>query len=178
MTERTAARERREANSGLRVTTLLAEVDAAEWRAIAATDTCSVRALSDATSRLEAAHESIDFDVDADTTSFDSSFPAYIDAIHCETELLAGSRIAEAHADVDPAHQALRDAVDEAVADQEQPAADARRMLAAVRARNPNVYVVCASVYPKEEASVEADAFLVKRVSLAGLRSALPAATP
>jgi hypothetical protein len=44
-----------------------------------------VRALSDATSRLEAAHGSIDFDVDADT-SFDSVFRAYIDAIHHETE--------------------------------------------------------------------------------------------
>ena len=56
----------------------------------------------------------------------------------------------------------------------EPSAADARRTLAAVRARNPNVYVVCASVYPKVEASVEADAFLVKPVSLAALRSALP----
>jgi CheY-like chemotaxis protein len=52
--------------------------------------------------------------------------------------------------------------------------ADARRTLAAVRARNPDVYVVCASVYPKEESSVEADAFLVKPVSLAALRSAFP----
>jgi hypothetical protein len=43
-----------------------------------------------------------------------------------------------------------------------------------VHARNPNVYIVCASVYPKEEASVEADAFLVKPVSLAALRAALP----
>jgi hypothetical protein len=43
-----------------------------------------------------------------------------------------------------------------------------------VRARNPNVYVICASVYPAEEASIEADAFLVKPVSLAALRSALP----
>jgi hypothetical protein len=43
-----------------------------------------------------------------------------------------------------------------------------------VRARNPNVYVVCASVYPKVEASVEADAFLVNPVSLAALRLALP----
>jgi hypothetical protein len=46
--------------------------------------------------------------------------------------------------------------------------------LATVHARNPNVYIVCASVYPKEEASVEADAFLVKPVSLAALRAALP----
>jgi hypothetical protein len=96
--------------------------------------------------------------------------------------LLAGSRIAEAHelveADVDPAYQALRDVVDEAFADQEQTAADARRTLGAVRARNPDVYVVCASVYPKEGALIEADAFLVKPVSLAALRSALPAATP
>jgi hypothetical protein len=96
--------------------------------------------------------------------------------------LLAGSRIAAAHevdeADVDPAYQALRGVVDEAVADQEQTAADARRTLAAVRARNPNVYVVCASVYPKEEALIEADAFLVEPVSLAAPWSALPAATP
>jgi hypothetical protein len=56
----------------------------------------------------------------------------------------------------------------------EPASADARRTLAAVRARNPNVYVICASVYPKEEASIEADAFLVKPVSLAALRSALP----
>jgi hypothetical protein len=55
--------------------------------------------------------------------------------------------------------------------------AEARRSLVAVRARNPNVYVICASVYPKEEASVEADAFLVKPVSLAALRSALPSET-
>jgi hypothetical protein len=52
--------------------------------------------------------------------------------------------------------------------------ANARRPLAAVRARNPNVYVICASVYPKEETRLEADAFLVKPVSLAALRSALP----
>jgi hypothetical protein len=56
----------------------------------------------------------------------------------------------------------------------EPASADARRTLAAVRARNQNVYVICASVYPKEEASIEADAFLVKPVSLAALRSALP----
>jgi hypothetical protein len=52
--------------------------------------------------------------------------------------------------------------------------ADARRTLEAVRARNPDVYVICASIHPREEAPVDADAFLVKPVSLAALRSALP----
>jgi hypothetical protein len=46
-------------------------------------------------------------------------------------------------------------------------------ILATARARNANSSVVSASVYPKEEAAVEADAFLVKPVSLAALRAAL-----
>jgi signal transduction histidine kinase len=127
--QRTAARERGESSAGLRLTTRLAEVDAAEWRAIADTGTSSVRALSDATRRLEAARGFIDFDSDAAIESFDSAFPAYIDAIHRETELLADSRMAEAHEldeeEVDPAYEALREAVDDAVAGQEEIADDA-----------------------------------------------------
>ena len=66
------------------------------------------------------------------------------------------------------------DAEDADVVLLEPGSAEARRTLEAVRARNPNVYVICASVYPKEELTVEADAFLLKPVSLAALRSALP----
>jgi hypothetical protein len=73
-------------------------------------------------------------------------------------------------------HEALvgGDAEDVDVVLLEPGSADARRTLEAVRARNPNVYVICASVYPKEEARVKGDAFLLKPVSLAALRSALP----
>jgi signal transduction histidine kinase len=127
--QRTAARERGQASAGLRLTTRLAEVDAAEWRAIADPDTSSVRALADATGQLDAARRSIHFDRDAVTETFDAAFPAYVDAIHRETELLADSRSAEAHevheTEVDPTYETLRETVDEAVAWQEKTAADA-----------------------------------------------------
>jgi hypothetical protein len=114
--QRTAARERGEASAGLRLTTRLAEVDAAEWRAIADPDTSSVRALADATGQLDAARRSIHFDRDAVTETFDAAFPAYVDTIHRETELLADSRMAEAHnvdeTEVDPAYETLRGAVE------------------------------------------------------------------
>jgi signal transduction histidine kinase len=125
----TAARERGQASAGLRLTTRLAEVDAAEWRAIADPDTSSVRALADATDQLEAARGFIHFDREAVTESFDAAFPAYVDTIHQETDLLADSRMAEAHevdeTEVDPAYETLRGAVDGAVAWQEQIADDA-----------------------------------------------------
>jgi hypothetical protein len=39
----------------------------------------------------------------------------------------------------------------------------------------PDVYVVCASVYPREDAkSLASDVFLPKPVSIAALRQALP----
>jgi signal transduction histidine kinase len=127
--QRAAARERGEATTGLRLTTRLAEVDAAEWRAIADPDVSTVRALADATARLEAAHGFINFDVDADTDAFDAAFPAYVRAIHRETDALADSRLAEAHevdeTEVDPSYEKLRDAVDGTVAGQEQIADDA-----------------------------------------------------
>jgi hypothetical protein len=46
----------------------------------------------------------------------------------------------------------------------EPSSADARRVLAEVRARRPDMYVVCASIYPLEDAAaVEPDAFLPNR---------------
>lgn len=50
----------------------------------------------------------------------------------------------------------------------------ARQTLADVRERRPDVYVVCASIYPREDAaSLEPDAFLSKPIDVANLEAAL-----
>jgi CheY-like chemotaxis protein len=57
----------------------------------------------------------------------------------------------------------------------EPASANARSVLAEVRACRPDVYVVCASVYPREDSTLLApDVFLSKPVSIAALREALP----
>ena len=53
----------------------------------------------------------------------------------------------------------------------------ARRTLATVRERRPDVYVLCASIYPREHAdSIEPDAFISKPMNVAKLAAALPSA--
>ena len=52
--------------------------------------------------------------------------------------------------------------------------AAARARLEAVREQQPNVYVVCASIYPREEAtSLGADAFIPKPISNGAIERAL-----
>jgi CheY-like chemotaxis protein len=63
--------------------------------------------------------------------------------------------------------------VDVVLLDPSSPAA--RSILKEARARQPDVYVVCASVYPREDAKALApNVFLPKPVSIAALRNALP----
>ena len=50
-----------------------------------------------------------------------------------------------------------------------------RRFLEAIRQQRPDVYVVCASIYPRADAAAVApDAFLAKPVSMAALAASLP----
>lgn len=53
----------------------------------------------------------------------------------------------------------------------------ARRTLAAQRALRPDIYVLCASIYPREEAaSLRPDAFVSKPINAAKLAAALSGA--
>jgi hypothetical protein len=94
--QRAAARERGALENAGHLTTRLAEVDAAEWKAIAEQDVSSVRALHEARERLAAAEAVVVRDQPANDPAIDAAYTKYVRALDVETRLLADQNLDEA----------------------------------------------------------------------------------
>ena len=114
--QKVAARERGELDAAGRLTTRLAEVDAAEWKAIGRRDVGSVRALYEARERLATAHGAIELDRRDLDRALDAAYAKYERALDVETQLLADQNLEQAllvdRTQVDPAYDAFREAAD------------------------------------------------------------------
>jgi signal transduction histidine kinase len=133
--QKVAARERGELNNAERLATRLAEADAAEWQAIARQDVGSVRALHEAREQLAAAQRVVAVDAE-DDSPLDAAYTKYVRALDLETQLLADRSLEQAltvdRTQVDPAYDAMREALDETAGERtmtaDEASATARRM--------------------------------------------------